>query len=242
MASQRAAPARTTFLLSPANCGGKRAQLLFRAAAEFPLALRLRDGGAPLGEVFQFLSGLYFRGKLAYGQAFSNRAPRPGSVYVIAPGVGLVPPETVVRLPDLLAMASVGVASDQPRFREPLQRDIATLASRLHADDPVVLLGSIATGKYVDVIERGLEGRLRFPAEFVGRGDMSRGGLMLRCVASGSELTYIPIAGATRHGKRPPRLAPLRKATGLTPSRSVNRTDSRPPKARRSPEPARRKA
>src|SRR5262249_21592571 len=199
MVSQRAAPARTVFLLSPANCGGKRAQLLFRPDAEFPLAMRLRDGGAPLGEVFQFLSGLYFRGKLAYGEAFARRAAREGGLFIITPGVGLVPPETIVRLADLRAMASVGVAADEPRFRGPLERDITALASRLHAEDPVVLLGSIATGKYIDVIERGLEGRLRFPAEFVGRGDMSRGGLMLRCVASGSELTYIPIAGATRH-------------------------------------------
>lgn len=234
------------FLLSPANSGGKRAQLLVRPEAEFPLALRLRDAGAPLGEVFQFMSGLYFRGKLAYGEAFSSRAAEGRDarsdaaglrdVLVIAPGLGLVPPETVVRLADLRAMASVGVAPDEPRFRVPLERDIGALASRLHADDSVVLLGSIATGKYVDVIERGLEGRLRFPAEFVGRGDMSRGGLMLRCVASRSELTYIPIAGATRHGKRPPRLAPLRM------SQTVKRTDSRPPKGRRSPGPARREA
>jgi len=209
------------------------------------LAVRLRDGGAPIGEVFQFMSGLYFRGKLAYGEAFSTRrAQEPGTregagvprdVLVIAPGMGLVPPEMVVRLPDLRAMASVGVAPDEPRFRGPLERDIATLASRLHADDSVVLLGSIATGKYIDVIERGLEGRLRFPAEFVGRGDMSRGGLMLRCVANRSELTYIPIAGATRHGKRPPRLAPLRIPI-------LRRTDSHPPKGRRSPGPARREA
>jgi len=247
MASEHAATARPVFLLSPANCGGKRAQLLVRPTAEFPLALRLRDGGAPLGEVFQFMSGLYFRGKLAYGEAFAGRVPEAGrgseggGVYVMAPGSGLVPPSTMVRLPDLIAMASVGVASDEPRFREPLERDIQSLASRLHPDDPVVLLGSIATGKYVDVIERALEGRLRFPAEFVGRGDMSRGGLMLRCVASGSELTYVPIAGATRHGKRPPRLAPLRRGPGATPV-LVNRIDSRPPKVRRSPEPAPRKA
>jgi len=241
MPSQPVAPTRTVFLLSPANCGGKRAQLLLRPAAEFPLALRLRDGGAPLGDVFQFMSGLYFRGKLAYGEAFARRASGAGGVLVIAPGVGLVPPETMVGLADIRAMASVGVAAEEPRFREPLERDIAALASVLHTDDPVILLGSIATGKYVDVIERALEGRLCFPAEFVGRGDMSRGGLMLRCVASGSELTYIPIAGATRHGKRPPRLAPLRMVTGAAPA-TVNRTDSRPPKARRSPEPARRKA
>jgi len=50
-----------------------------------------------------------------------------------------------------------------------------------------------------------------FPPAFVGRGDMSRGGLMLRCVDSGIELEYAPIAGATRNGRRPPRLEPLRR-------------------------------
>jgi hypothetical protein len=49
---------------------------------------------------------------------------------------------------------------------------------------------------------------LLFPPSFIGRGDMSRGGLMLRCAASGEELDYIPVAGAIRQGKRPPRLDP----------------------------------
>jgi hypothetical protein len=51
--------------------------------------------------------------------------------------------------------------------------------------------------------------RLHFPADFVGRGDMSRGGLMLRCVTEGRELEYAPILGATRRGARPPKLARL---------------------------------
>jgi hypothetical protein len=50
--------------------------------------------------------------------------------------------------------------------------------------------------------------RLLFPAEFVGRGDMSRGGLMLRCVEQGTELTYVPAQGAMRQGTRPPKLPP----------------------------------
>ena len=69
-----------------------------------------------------------------------------------------------------------------------------------------VLLGSIASGKYVDVLLEVFGSRLCFPAEFAGRGDMSRGGLMLRCVASGEELGYVPLVGAERHGKRPPKL------------------------------------
>jgi hypothetical protein len=58
----------------------------------------------------------------------------------------------------------------------------------------------------VDVLLEALGDRLLFPSEFVGRGDMSRGGLMLRCVRENRELEYAPVAGATRHGKRPPRL------------------------------------
>jgi hypothetical protein len=72
-----------------------------------------------------------------------------------------------------------------------------------------VLLGSIATGKYADILMEAMGERLVFPREFVGRGDMSRGGLLLRQVREGRELEYIPVAGAVRHGQRPPKLAPL---------------------------------
>ena len=68
------------FLLSPASCHGERARLLLRDEACFDLALRLRGEGAPLGEVFSFLSGLYFRGKLAYARAFAASAAAGGPV------------------------------------------------------------------------------------------------------------------------------------------------------------------
>jgi hypothetical protein len=210
MMDAEASSAQTIFLLSPAHCGGRRAQLLFRDEASFPLALQLRGAGAPLGEVFAFLSGLYFRGKLAYGRAFSRTSVTPHGVLVITPGHGLIDPDLIVTLDDLRAIAEVGVEPDEPRFRAPLETHAAALAASLSGEDRVILLGSIATGKYVDVIEQHLDGRLRFPAEFVGRGDMSRGGLLLRCVERRSELEYIPIAGAVRHGPRPPRLEPLR--------------------------------
>src|SRR5204862_3018673 len=114
-----------------------------------------------------------------------------------------VPPGRRVTLEDLTAIAGVGVSLAEKRYIEPLERDAAALASRIGDDARVVLLGSIATGKYVDVLERCLNGRLHFPSEFVGRGDMSRGGLMLRCVLEQRELTYVPLAGAVRHGSRP---------------------------------------
>jgi len=40
---------------------------------------------------------------------------------------------------------------------------------------------------------------------------MSRGGLCLRCVEQGEELEYTPVAGAARHGARPPKLPPRRR-------------------------------
>jgi hypothetical protein len=201
---------QNVFLLSPAHCGGRRAKLLLRDGASFPLAVQVRERGASLGEVFSFLSGLYFRGKLAYARAFARTAAVPHGVLVITPGRGLVPADTMVGFDDLREIAEIGVTADEPRFREPLERDSDTLASALSGDDSVILLGSIATGKYVDVIENHLDGRLRFPSDFVGRGDMSRGGLMLRCVLAARELTYVPIAGAVRRGPRPPKLDPIR--------------------------------
>jgi hypothetical protein len=205
-------PTQTVFLLSPAHCGGRRAQILLNEGATFPLAVQLRAPGAPIGDVFSFLSGLYFRGKLTYGRAFARCGAAPHGVLVITPGRGLIPPDVIVTLDDLRGIARIGVTPTEPRFREPLERDSAALASVLTGDDRVILLGSIATGKYVDIIESHLDGRLRFPAEFVGRGDMSRGGLMLRCVLQRQELEYVPIAGAQRRGRRPPRLLPLRLA------------------------------
>jgi hypothetical protein len=187
------------FLLSPAHCGGKRAQLVLREQASFDLAVRLRKDGATLGEVFTFLSGLYFRGKLTYAEHF-------GRALVIAPGWGLVPARQMIRHGELEAIARVGVAPNEARFVDPLLRDATALAVTLDPGAPVVLLGSIATGKYVDVLERVFGDRLLFPSEFVGRGDMSRGGLLLRAARSGEELAYRPVAGAARRGPRPPRL------------------------------------
>jgi len=202
-------PSSRVFLLSPAFCAGERAKLLFNPAADFPLAVQLRERGVPIGELFTFLSGLYFRGKLAYSRAFA-RAPRgaPG-VLVITPTRGLVDPDTVLTLDELREFAKVNIAEQCERFLAPLVRDASAIAcssGRAHA----ILLGSIATDKYVSTLATAFGDRLRFPEEFVGRGDMSRGGLLLRSVREARELTYLPVAGATRRGARPPRLVPIR--------------------------------
>ena len=203
------------FLLSPANCSGKRAQLLFKEPAHLELACQLRNGcGVPLGDVFSFVSGLYFRGKLAYARAFSRPPESATSLQqrdalIITTNRGLLSIDHRVRLDDLRSMASGDISVKDETYRAALARDAAKLAQRLDADDRVVLLGSIATGKYADILTRTFGERLLFPVEFVGRGDMSRGGLMLRCVEERRQLTYVPLAGAVRHGPRPPRLPAL---------------------------------
>lgn len=185
------------FLLSPAHLGGKRATLLLREEARFPLAVRLRGPeGVALGEAFSFLSGLYFRGKLAYATRFARPPTGVAGVQVITASRGLVAADTPVS-PDILrAFGSVDIRADDPRYRGPLLRDIAHLAG--HPDLELVLLGSVATGKYVDVLLDVVGERLLFPTDFAGRGDMSRGALLLRSAREGRELAYEPVAGALR--------------------------------------------
>ncbi len=199
------------FLLSPAYAGGLRAKMIMSDRAQFDLARRLRGSDPPtLGEVFSFLSGLYFRGKLAYAKAFAPELPRGTSVLVITPNRGLLPVDLPIGLADLRAFAEVDIDAADARYRQPLERDVRKLAKQFPAKDEIVLLGSIATGKYVDVLLANFAERLLFPSEFVGRGDMSRGGLLLRCAVDGCELDYIPVSGAVRKGKRPPKLEPRR--------------------------------
>ena len=195
------------FLLSPARCDGKRAKMLLNPAATFELARRVRaPEGAPIGEVFSFLSGLYFRGKLAYATAFGV----PAAGFVITTDRGLVRPETPVTRDDLLAFSNVDLATAGERYVAPLRRHAEELAARIGDEALVVLLGSIATGKYCDTLTAVFGRRLVFPSTFVGRGDMSRGGLLLRHARAGNELEYEPVVGAVCHGKRPPKLERLR--------------------------------
>ena len=180
--------------------------MVLNERAKFDLADRLRTTGAPVGDVFQFISGLYFRGKMAYARAFAAPPPGvPGSV-VITAGFGLVPPETPVTIEHLRAIAGVPIDAAEERYRIPLDRDAALLDEAIGPDCDIILLGSVASEKYVEPLLKVFGTRLLFPSDFVGRGDMSRGGLMLRCARSGVELPYIPVLGATLRGKRPPKL------------------------------------
>lgn len=179
--------------------------------AEFELARKLRDKrGAPIAEVFTFLSGLYFRGKIAYATAFARPATGIPGVFVITPTRGLVDARTHIRVDHPREFAAVDIHKDDPRYRAPIERDARLLARKLPRQSEIILLGSIATGKYANVLLASFGDRLRFPVDFVGRGDMSRGGLMLRCAVDRQELPYIAVAGAIVNGKRPPKLTPRR--------------------------------
>jgi len=204
------------FLLSPAHCGGKRATQMLSPKATFPLAEQLRSRqGAKLGDVFSFVSGLYFRGKLTYARQFA--APdTPGSgVHVITANAGLRDPDTPITRQALLGFCDAPVDPGNARYRRPLERSARALAAEIGPECEVVLLGSVASPKYVAVLTGIFGDRLRFPIAFVGRGDMSRGGLLLRHAREGVELEYVPVSGAVLHGARPPKLPPLRGIAGL---------------------------
>lgn len=202
------------FLLSPASCSGNRARLLLAESCGLALASQLRGPGVPLGDVFSFISQLYFRGKLAYARAFA-RVPAIGArttvgdgVFVITTSRGVVPWRDPVTADTLREFASIEMRPGNDSYRKPLETGLRAISASLAPEDEVVLLGSIATDKYVTVLTEVLGSRLRFPREFVGRGDMSRGGLLLRCVRQGRELDYAAVIGSVRHGARPPRLGP----------------------------------
>ena len=193
--------------------------MIVSPAAQFPLAVQMRTPeGAPLGDVFSFVSGLYFRGKLAYARRFAS-PPQPddplaaGGVLVITPNAGLRAADTPVTPASFNAFATSSIEAANPAYRRPLERAARAVLDAVGDECDVVLLGSIASGKYVEVLLPIFGERLVFPPAFVGRGDMSRGGLMLRCADAGVELEYVPVAGAVRHGQRPPRLP--RKGSGV---------------------------
>ena len=190
------------FLLSPANCRGRRAQQVLSPKATFSVAARLRGEGVPIGDLFAHMSGLYFRGKITYARKF-------GRAFVITPDQGLMPAETAITSQVLTRFADARIDLGNPAYRMPLEQTARALDDEAGADAQFVLLGSIASEKYVQVLSAIFGSRLVFPATFVGRGDMSRGGLLLRAAAASEELEYIPVIGAIRHGARPPKLTPV---------------------------------
>ena len=176
------------------------------------LAQRLRRGEAvPLGEIFSFLSALYFRGKLAYARAFAQPPPGATGVLIITPTAGLLPHDAPIQLSRLRGFARVPISQKHSLYRRSLLRDAKKLAAQLDPDCEIVLLGSIASGKYLGILTGALGERLRVPEDFIGMGDMQRGALLLRCVQDKRELRYIEVAGITG------RLAKAQTPIQLTP-------------------------
>lgn len=205
-------PKPLVFLISPARLDGIRAKAVLHPAGKggkIAQGVRTR-AGLPIGDVFQMLSGLYFRGKLAYARRFArppDSAAWMGSgALVMTANRGLIPAETRVTIEHLEAFAETDIHHEERRFRAPLERDAALVRDALAPDGDVVLLGSVANAKYTAPLLAIFGDRLLFPSDFVGRGDMSRGGLLLRAVDANTELAYVPVKGATLKGKRPPKL------------------------------------
>src|ERR1700730_9507362 len=209
------------FLLSPATVAGKRAKMLLNPEARFDLARRLHaDGGLPLGEAFAFMSGLYFRGKLAYARAFAQPPHGTPGVLIITSSRGLVSADAVVSAGELRAYGNVPIDAKDERYSRPLIRDATSLAARCSKGCSFILLGSVASGRYLDHLLPIFGQRLYFPQEFVGRGDMSRGALLLRGVAADRLLIHVRVTGVPLRGRRPPKLAARRSVPSSVPYRN----------------------
>lgn len=199
------------FILSPAKTSGKRASMLLNESASFDLARRLRSSeGAPLGELFSFMSGLYFRGKYSYAECFARPPEGMAGAYVITSNSGLLAAATNIDSSQLKSFSTVEIDAKDERYTIPLTLSATELSRNLPPQCRVILLGSIATPKYVDILIKHFGENLFFPIDFIGRGDMSRGGLLLRSVNTNSELHYSVInPQESRSGPRPPKLEKL---------------------------------
>jgi hypothetical protein len=197
------APDYTIFLISPANLSGERAALVFNPAAKFQLARDLHSpAGVKLGPLYSFISGLYFRGKMTYAERFGRPPPGLSGGLVISPTEGLRFLHEPVTLERLRIWAKVPIDAANPRFTRPLVQHAVALERAHGGTTRFVLLGSVATDKYVEPLSKVFGDHLLFPPDFVGRGDMSRGALLLRAARAGVELPYAPVEGARRHGPR----------------------------------------
>ncbi len=205
---------------------------LRRPGSGSALAHRLRDAGVPLGEVFSFLSGLYFRGKLEYARAFARVPNAADGIHVITMTDGLVSPDARISADDLerYALCVDGAASAVST----LEQTARMLSQRLGSDADVVLLGSVGTGKYTDLLVPIFGERLLFPRDVLHIGQLARGALFLRRAHDRDELEYMPVSEIARSGRRvsikgASHQAPVAGATPGTPSRATqpNTEDAR---------------
>ena len=200
-------PRPRIFLLSPASTEGLRAAQLTSPRARFGAAERYRSPeGVTVAEAFTFMSSLYFRGKLAYARHFAAPPPElavgspEDGILVIAPGFGLVPPSWRITAEEMKKLRRTPVDLKSRAYSQPMKEHVTQLRD-LAPSAWVVLLGSVATGKYVDLLLPTLGDRLLFPRDFAGAGDMKRGGMMLRAVRENRELAYVTLAAPRRRAR-----------------------------------------
>lgn len=193
------------FLLSPARLSGVRGRRLLDGAGPPELAAGLENGGrVPLGEVFASISSLYYRGKRQYARTFGRRSSGGTAVFSITSCLGVVPESRPVCLDDLRVLAGEEIDPDSPDYLDPLMATAESLDQELDGTGEIVLLGSVATGKYVEPLSAIFGRRLLFPRSFIGRGDMSRGSLLLRAAGAGEELRYVVAVESGRRRARAP--------------------------------------
>jgi hypothetical protein len=197
---------------------------LRRPGATSALASRLREEGVPLGDVFSFLSGLYFRGKLEYARAFARVPDVRDGIHVITMTDGLVSPDARISAEDLerYALCADGAAAAVAT----LEHTAMTLSRRLGSDAEVVLLGSVSTGKYTDLLAPIFGDRLLFPRDVLHIGQLARGALFLRHARDREELGYMAVTEIVRAGRRvsirdASHQPPVQGATTETPSRAT---------------------
>ncbi len=200
-------PRPRVFLLSPASLDGVRAAQLMSPRARFEAAQSYRSPeGVTVEEAFTFMSSLYFRGKITYARHFAAPPPElalgtgDDGILVIAPGYGLVPPSWRITRSRMKKLRQTPVDLKCPAYCEPLKAHAEQLRE-IAPGARVVLLGSVATGKYVDVLLPVFGDQLLFPREFAGAGDMKRGGMMLRAVREGQELDYVTLDAPRRRAR-----------------------------------------
>src|SRR5687767_2693589 len=138
------------FLISPASLAGIRGRAVLEGRSSAPFMEALRAEGVRLVEVYAFISSLYFRGKLEYAVRFARPPGGIAGAWVITPTRGLVGADARVTLADLEEFASGSIETDDARYRDALRRTALHVASGLGGAGDVVLLGSIASSRYLE--------------------------------------------------------------------------------------------
>ena len=139
------------------------------------------------------MSGLYFRGKITYARKF-------GRAFVITPDQGLIPAETTITSQVLIRFADAEIDLGNPGYRTPLEQTARALADEAGARCAVRAARQRRVGEICPGAERRFSVRgSSFRRTFVGRGDMSRGGLLLRAAAASAGARLHP-----RHRRRAP--------------------------------------